>query len=147
VSRIMNEMLINGDLNMKSIKDYMAYTVKVCDLFRHFDRVSVLQYDREYRHLQCVYSFRWGTDAPHLHITCLRPKSRHPFKADSFNRGKTRTGDNTQPKEVCRLFNTYKGCPYRAQCKFIHRCNEPGCQQFHSRAQGHTAQQTTESND
>lgn len=135
-TRIMYELLENGNLGVISLKDYMAYTVKVCDLFRHFERVSVLQYDREYRHFQTVYSFRWGTDVPHLHTTCLRAKQTQP-KISSVNRGKQRVGERVRSKEVCRLYNTENGCHYQTSCKYVHRCNEPGCQQFHSRAHAH----------
>ena len=130
-SRVMYEMLEQGELDMKSVKDYMGYTVKVCDLFKRFDRVSVLQYDREYRHLQSAFHFRWGVDAPHLHATCLRFKqqSSAPLRAASHK---------VQRKEVCRLYNSTGGCTYGERCKFIHKCSLQGCNEAHSRAQAHT---------
>lgn len=130
-SRIMFELLECGALDITSVKDYIAYTVKICDLFRNFERVSVLHYDREYRHLQSAYLFRWGTDTPHLYHTCLRPKSLKPRSANYENvRGH-------KGPELCKLYNTLKGCHYGGQCKFIHACSEPGCHEYHSRAYAH----------
>ena len=131
-ARIMNELLDCGLLGVAGIKDYLSYTVKMCDLFMHFDHVSVLKYDREYRHLQSLYSFRWGTDTPHLYNTCLRPK---PLR--SATNHDTGRGARKHPVEVCRLFNSNKGCHYGDRCKFVHRCSEPGCRQSHSRATAH----------
>ena len=133
-TRIMNELLVGGELNHATLQDYMAYTVKVCDLFKRYDRVSVLQYDREYRYLQNLYMFRWGTDAPHLCTTCLRAKQSLSSRPASTNRGSQRAG---QSKDVCRLFNTYNGCKYQDKCKYVHTCSEPGCKDVHSRARFH----------
>ena len=65
-TRIMDSLLSSGSLNTVGLHDYNAYTVKVCVMFRVFERTSVLQYDREYRHLQARNGFRWGVDVPHL---------------------------------------------------------------------------------
>ena len=132
-TRIMHEMLEEGELNMNSIKDYMAYTVKVCDLFKRFDKVSVIAYDREYRYLQSVYEFRWATDAPHLHTTRLRAK------AYSYTGAQKSAGRKFAGKEVCRLYNSAGGCTYGDNCKYAHKCNEPGCSKIHSRAQAHVS--------
>jgi hypothetical protein len=139
-TRIMNEMCMSGELKDVALSDYMAYTVKICELFKYYDRVSVLNYDREYRHLQSVYNFRWATDTPHLQTTCLRRRQIVPHYSDN-KQGKT---DGTSgharrnvSAEVCRLYNTASGCRFKDNCKYTHRCNEPGCSASHSRAHAH----------
>ena len=119
-----------------NVLDYLAYTLKICDLFKHYDKCSVVQFDREYRHLQSVYEFRWGTDAPHLHSTRLRPKIMysHNTGTPSFNREKHR-----HAAEICKLYNTSKGCHYASNCKFLHKCSEPAYEKVHSRARAHVA--------
>ncbi len=71
-TRIM-EMVV--ERNPAVFKDYLEYTMKVCELLKCYEKVSVLQYDREYRHMQARFGFRWGTDMPHLHTLHLRLKS------------------------------------------------------------------------
>lgn len=139
-TRIMYALSQTAD-QVFDMHDYMSYTVKICDLFKHFEKSSVFQFDREYRHLQSVYGYRWGTDTPHLHTTCLKPK----FRPSRFNyHGKSNLGNvKSADREICRLYNTFKGCYYGNNCKFTHKCSEPGCGQTHSRAHAHTAQTFT----
>ena len=138
-TRIMNELMTDND--PFCLSDYLAYTVKICQLFKQFDRTSVLQFDREYRYLQSVYKFRWGTDTPHLHTTCLRQKSLGHFSAQRSSSTQNRATKPRQSSEVCRLYNTIKGCHFAANCKYIHRCNYTGCTESHSRAHAHSVGQ------
>lgn len=142
-TRIMNEMLVSGELNHVALTDYMAYTVKICELFKHYDKSSVLNYDREYRHLQSVYKFRWATDTPHLQTTCLRRRQianhYNDIKQEKADGTSSHTRRNYIPTEVCRLYNTAIGCRFKEKCKYLHKCNEPGCSALHSRAQAHSS--------
>lgn len=143
-TRIMNELMTSTQDNSGIITDYMSYTVKVCQLFSKFDKTSVLQYDREYRYLQTLYNFRWGTDTPHLHTTCLRPKYLAPFSSQRSSGAQSRPGKPGQSSEVCRLYNTLKGCHFADNCKYMHKCNYPGCTENHSRAHSHRAEANNE---
>ena len=134
-TRIMNELMKDSDVFCLS--DYMAYTIKTCQLFKQFDRSSVLQFDREYRYLQSVYKFRWGTDTPHLHTTHLRPKTIAGNNARQFPSTQNRAFKHRQSSEVCRLYNTSKGCHFAGNCKYVHKCNYAGCSELHSRAHAH----------
>jgi hypothetical protein len=139
-TRIMNKLMTampHADTSF--LTDYMSYTVKVCQLFSKFDKISVLHYDREYRYLQTLYGFRWGTDAPHLHTTCLRPKYLPPFGSQRSSGASSRSVKARQITEVCRLYNTIKGCHFADNCKYMHKCNYPGCTESHSRANYHKA--------
>ena len=139
--RIMDEMYVKAELSGSAVRDYMAYTAKICELFRRYDRVTVLQYDREYRFLQARHRFRWGLDAPHLHTVHLRPKSvgDETFDAStgsSRNRRKPPTQGGSS--QVCRLYNYSKdGCKYQ-NCKFRHVCGEPGCNRPHPSRDHHS---------
>ena len=132
-TRIMDSLLSSGSLDTVGLHDYNAYTVKVCVMFRVFERTSVLQYDREYRHLQARNGFRWGVDVPHLfqvHLVrkvSVRPKEK--FQKSSKRPIKTVSSDRI---EICRLYNSVKGCHFRPRCRFRHVWSEPGCEKLHS---------------
>lgn len=131
-TRIMNELMKGSEAFC--VPDYMAHTIKICQLFKRFDRHSVLQFDREYRYLQSVYNFRWGTDNPFLHTTCLRPKTQGYASVGKLPGDRNRA---VKSSELCRLYNTEKGCHFATNCKYVHKCNYAGCSGTHSRAQAH----------
>lgn len=138
-TRIMDAMYTAQELPGPALRDYMAYTAKVCELFRLYDRVTVLQYDREYRFMQAQVQFRWGTDAPHLHTVHLRPRSK-TANAAAPPSGTPRTQQQSRSGQVCRLYNHAKeGCTYGSGCKYRHVCSEPGCNQAHPRRENHSA--------
>ena len=109
-TRIMDVMYSSGCLNSYSIRDYMAYTMKICELFRVYDRVSDLQYDREYRYKQACTNFRWGTDIQHLlniHLL-IKPVlqsvlTRQAWQCVPFTPA-------SESNELCRLCNSGRGC-------------------------------------
>jgi len=137
-TRIMDAMYTAGELVGPALRDYWAYTAKVCELFRLYDRVNVLQYDREYRHMQAQIQHRWGTDAPHLHTVHLKPRIKMAAAAPSF--GTPRVQQQSRGGQVCRIYNHNKdGCSYGSSCKYRHVCSEPGCQQAHPRRENHSA--------
>lgn len=132
-TRIMDMLLTQDERDSTSLRDYMAYTIKVCQLFTAYDKITVLQYDREYIYLQSQYGFRWGTDAPHIHTVHLKVKTTtvgvsitRPYYPSSA-RGAVHSD------QLCRLFNTREGCHYGTTCKFAHQCSQPGCKLAHSR--------------
>lgn len=141
-TRIM-DILINTTPDV--LRDYLSYTMKVCELFKCYERTSVLQYDREYRHTQARHSFRWGTDAPHLHTLHLRLKQTTALTGTSRasnhsqqqrSRRPAQSSESHQP--ICYQFNSKDGCTYGSSCKYKHACSEPGCNDLHSRASHHT---------
>ena len=139
---ILQKLLFTGDLSQSRIIDYLSYTQRVYHLFWSCELVSVLLFDREYRRLQKQHQFRWGTDVPHLHSVCLRPKSlqsQHSRQASQTHGPKPAS---TKPlfvnyashtpvgKLICKKFNSRKGC-FMHQCKFEHVCAVPGCAEKH----------------
>ena len=136
--RIMDALMADGVLFTAGIRDYMSYTIKICELFRSYDRASVLQYDHEYRHIQSIYGYRWGTDTPHLHTVHLRGKRRIQSAVTTHNKGRgVRSTASAGVKEACKLYNRQSGCHYGDSCKFTHICNEPGCNEGHPRFKHH----------
>ena len=141
--RIMNLIVTNAGFNPSLIKDYMSYTIKTCELFKKYQTVSVLQYDREYRYMQSVYRFRWGSDMPHLFNVHLVRKSHpgsenyRPLNVPGSARGSKGLFPSND-MEVCRLFNNRSGCRFGSQCKFVHRCIVPGCSKGQPRYTHHS---------
>lgn len=134
-AKIMATLIHTGKLGTKQeIDDYLAYTVKVSELFEVFDVPSVMLYDNQYRVLQNRNGFRWGRDSEHLHsrflksrIACAPParpqqqQQRRPFTA----RAKTADG-----QEICINYQNPSGCR-RATCSYAHVCITPGCGESH----------------
>lgn len=151
-TRIM-DILSRSAADKGVLRDYMAYTMKVCELYKCYERTTVLQYDREYRHLQARYGFRWGTDTPHLHTLHLRLKSTLPAGAGAAvgsahriggqhgqGQRQRRPADGQSP--VCFQYNSRDGCSYGAACKFRHVCSESGCGEPHPKVRHSTAPAT-----
>ena len=56
-SRIMHELMNPVRDVSFSMFDYVAYRIKICQLFKQFDTTSVLKFDREHGYLQSSYQF------------------------------------------------------------------------------------------
>ena len=124
----MDKLFREGKLSATGLRDYMSHTIKICEYFRVFVNVSVLQYDKEYRLLQAQEGFRWGSDAPHLYNVHLRRKAVP--RTESVTRS---SGQWTSSRQTCDLFNIGHGCHFGNKCKFAHKCSEDGCYGNHSR--------------
>ena len=117
-TRIMDKLF--GSHPNIAVRDYWAYTVKICELFRDYDRVSVLLYDQEYRHMQAASGFRWGCDIPHLQTTRLvRKNAQHHYQQNAQRQSYAPKKDG-----ICKQYNTKAGCKYGSRCKFNHHCQE-----------------------
>ena len=55
--RIMHALYERAQLHVRFLTNYKAYTAKISELFRVFERVSVLECDREYRIMQLDIAF------------------------------------------------------------------------------------------
>ena len=135
--RIFYELLFSKKLGtMQEVREYLSYSVKILELATKYSWESVLLYDDEYRILQHTYGFSWATDNSHLHEVMLLPKWASALKGQDklsgsslpFGSGKTGGSRTTtvshlpSGEEICRIFNSRKGCQ-RPQCKFSHACN------------------------
>ncbi len=133
-TRIMEMLLTSRDWEVSVLKDYICHTMKVCEFFKHYQRPSVLQYDREYRHLQARHGFRWGTDCPHLHTLHLRLKQQPSSTATAARSHAARHNNpRSNGSQLCFQFNSRQGCSYGDSCRFRHQCSEPGCVSSHPR--------------
>lgn len=106
-------------------------------------------YDREYRRLQNLHKFRWGTSVSHLAQEYLRLRNHAPGIAqtgvvphktkDRLRGASTMASHTAQGKEICRRFNSKNGC-FIKKCKFEHVCGMPGCSAPHP-ISGHSKNQ------
>lgn len=134
---IMNKLLQGGTLSHHSLLDYLSYTTRIYQLLSAHDTRSVFLYDREYRKLQSLHKFRWGTDIPHLQMVHLKARSAQPFQSNQGLKSRpnsqpypARASHNAQGVEICKRFNARKGCSV-VRCRFDHACSVPGCGQAH----------------
>ena len=127
--KLVNENKLIGP----ALMDYLLYTTKVYQLVQRFSLVSVLLFDREYRKLQSSMGFRWSTDVQHFHMLFLQARSQPASQASQQTKKGTvgqKPGWLGKEKEICRNFNSSKGCSFQ-NCKFQHTCLLPGCSQKH----------------
>jgi hypothetical protein len=139
---ILYRLVEEGSLSSSEILDYLSHTSQIYSLIASHELVSVYQYDREYRRLQSIHKFRWGTNIGHLAPGFLRVRSvvngpinsakpklvsrpeRPPTRPSSFQ------SHTSEGKTICRNYNGRVGCSFRG-CKFEHICNVPGCGKSH----------------
>ena len=137
---ILYKLVGDGKLEGPALMDYLSYTTKVYQLVQKYSLASVLLYDREYRKLQGSMGFRWGTDVQHLHTLYLQPRDK-PLtaggttnipqkKRPSHTSAPTLRPQRSRDAEICRNFNSEKGCKY-TNCRFRHQCIVPGCNDSH----------------
>lgn len=146
-TRILAELLSSGQLHQCHLADYLAYTVKVCQLTERYTWGSILQFDRDFRQKQALTHCRWGSDIGHLRSVFLVEKTPYQstFSKDRPGLGSKQTpqvqnrrapGNQSQnreekkDREVCRLFNQGK-CNF-PNCRYKHECLIPGCQKTHT---------------
>ena len=135
--RIFHELIFSGKITtLLDIQDYLSYSIKVLEMATKYTWESVLLYDDEFRILQHTYGFSWGTDHSHLHEVVLMPRwvaklsrgsghsSTSPYSSsDMGNKGSSNFVSHLpNGSEICRLFNSRKGCQ-KSPCKFSHACN------------------------
>ena len=119
-ARIMDKLFFsNQGCDIRQARLYLAYTAKVHDLFTKFERLSVLEYDRQYRIYQAAHKFDWGVDLPHLDTTTLVAIKPPAMKQQQ----------RVQQDRVCRLYNSIEGCRYGSKCIFTHKCSQ--CEERH----------------
>lgn len=147
---ILYKLVQEGMLSKENVFDYLSYTTFIYGLMHTHDLVSIFYYDREYRRLQHLHNFRWGTAVNHLAPGFLRLKApvqaspsqssgsgtRYPV-FNGASRQPDRSGDRSNirfnfashtsaGKVICKRYNGRSGCSMRG-CKFEHVCNVPGC--------------------
>lgn len=141
---ILYRLLEDRKLAIENVLDYVSYVSNIYQLFLTHDVTSVFFFDREYRKLQSVHQFRWGTNVPHIQQVFLKPKGSvhvpNKFKGTGFSgksnfQSRNYATQSASGKEICKKFNSRLGCSFIG-CKFDHVCNIPGCSQKHS-ASGH----------
>ena len=132
---ILHKLVEGGVLPIEQVFDYLSHTTRIYRLISSHDMVSVFLYDREYRRLQHVHKFRWGTAVNHISEEFLRLRSK-PASQSAKNEKKSAFPKGQQhPKyvnfttdgiEICRKFNSKLGCQNQT-CKYGHVCSVPGC--------------------
>lgn len=129
---IIARLQADGRLDDQGILDYLSYNTRIYQLLQRYEAVSVFLYDREYRKLQAQLGFRWGTEVTHLQAIWLKALDQPTIATTS--RTKQRSPATKEGKTICKLFNGSGGCTY-SDCKFVHVCSRPGCEQKHSATQ------------
>ena len=78
---IMHKLVQDGTLPLSQVFDYLSYSTYMHRLMSACELVSVYLFDREYRKLQHIHNFRWGTVVGHLSTQQLRLRPPTPMSA------------------------------------------------------------------
>lgn len=144
-SKIMASLLDSGDLKADDIGFYLSYSNTVCEFALTYSWSSIMEFDDRYRALQAQFQFQWGTPNRDLEHQTLKPRAPPPPAPRQSESRKppfqpSRPRQARQPRflngqELCGLYNSRGSCDYGHSCKYLHRCDFPGCGAAHPRCQ------------
>ena len=121
LAEIMQDPHLSLAEKVQTAVDYQAYTAKIGVLASTHIWKSVLLWDDEYRRVQHVHKFRWGSESPHLNLVRLVHRETDQQKKQ---KPKTRSGENTT-RAACFNWNKGTSCRF-TPCKFKHECSVCG---------------------
>ena len=131
--RILRQMVIEDEVDMVQVMQYISYIIKIATLAQSFTWNSVLKYDQEYRKRQAELRFVWGADNAYLMQLYLKPNTqsadqytavgtiRHRVHAVPAHKPRQNVIDPSSGKPVCYKWNTPAGCQLQA-CRYAHVC-------------------------
>jgi hypothetical protein len=151
--RILDKLLISGQLKGRQIPDYLAYLIHVTDLAQQYQWSDVLLLDDAYRREQAKLNCPWGTPIATLERVWLQPKGHlhnktkfqgnfkqsqmtgkdHKTAGNTYSQSKVTRGpiDPKSGKEICIAYNNNR-CKCGLSCRYVHVCSTDGCGQSHS---------------
>ena len=129
-TRIFFSLLDSGRLSSsREVRDYLAYTVRVMELYPKHDWVSILRLDQEFRILQATYNYPWSRDMAHLHEVFLSPRRPLSSRPNTSQGSQNNSSDGRRfatisldGQVICRNYNTDR-CTQGSNCRFAHVCN------------------------
>lgn len=139
---ILQRLVDEGTLPQGQLLEYLSHTSRVYRPASSYDWASVLLFDREYRRLQHLNGFRWGTAVSHLSEEYIRLKAPGSFAQNNQRKkgaslpwsgkaGAQFASHTGQGREICKRYNSKGGCSMRL-CRHEHVCGIPGCTEKHS---------------
>ena len=114
-SRLLNHLLVTGQLQRVDIEYYLAYTTQIFDFAGKYEWESVLDFDHTYREMQAEHNMVWGVFSSHLELHLLTPKRppiTRPFQDRPSQPNMTRID--------CRMFKATGSCTFGDSCKYRH---------------------------
>ena len=137
-ARIFDKLFWQGNFSQTNARRYLAYTAKISEMFVKFEKFSVLEYDRRYRHYQAASSppLSWGVDIPHLASLVLVPlrvssgakqqkygtSSSQQYGSSSIHQYGSSSSQQHQSRPRCKLYSTMRGCKFGVRCNYDHSC-------------------------
>ena len=102
--RIMARLIQSNKLNVHGVLQYQAYMAMLTSLAESYTWVSILQFDRQYRSLQAVFEFSWGTDVPcvMLGALCRRSVKQASKRREQRKLRKKRTSHDSSNVSSCK---------------------------------------------
>jgi len=114
--RLLNHLLVTGQLLRQDIEYYLAYTTQIFDFAGKYEWESVLDFDYTYRELQAEHNMVWGVFANHLELHLLTPK-RPPMSRPGQQ---YRAAQSYSNPVDCKMFKATGNCAFGENCKYRH---------------------------
>ena len=126
--RLLNHLLVTGDLPRDEIEFYLAYTSTVHDFCARYEWSSILDFDHKYREqMACNPSMQWGYTNPMMELNTLVPRAVGQAPHAQPRAAAVRYGPEST--EVCKLWLASGGnCRFGARCKYSHEDVSPPVQ-------------------
>lgn len=113
--RLMNALLVSGDLKRCNIEFYMSYSASIFEFVQKYEWWSILDFDHTYREMQACHDFQWGFLNPVMELQILVPKNRKPKALQQGSSGNTQ-----QRQQICRQFLANGSCRFGSSCRYKH---------------------------
>ena len=120
--RLLNQLLINGDLLRQDLEFYLAYTAMIMDFVSNYEWRCILDFDFHYREQQAAHSFQWGYINPMMKLQYLTPRqqSGHHTNGHMYN-NRNSLRRRSQLHEECRQWKANNGyCSFGSTCRYRH---------------------------
>ena len=117
-ARVMNKLLMSGELPRTDIEYYLAYTAIIMDMVSLYEWNSILDFDWHYREQQAAHGFMWGYINPVMELQLLTPRNRNTNKHQYNQR---RSNNKHYGQEECKQWKATNGhCHFGDRCRFKH---------------------------
>lgn len=131
--RVLKHLLSVQEVEDDVIKDYVNYSIYICDYLQVFQRSNVYKFDDKHRKNVAKDSLnkKWLDIDPHLDRLYLHTKSnpKKDYQAGEGGKGKSKRGGrvvDASGHDICKKFNSKLGCDLEG-CKFFHVCSVRNC--------------------
>lgn len=118
--RIMNALIVSGDLPRGEVEFYMAYTTSIYELYARYEWSSILTFDFTYREQQAAHGYQWGQINPLMELQILIPRPAAGDLTRDRRQPRTQTQSTAPSQQKCRQWLASGQCRFGSTCRYEH---------------------------